>query len=240
MILEEVPLRVKLLQSFQFEFEVILRLMLFFLILPVTGRAESSYESPVGGAYARLANQAEVVSAENHTNGWTSVISGGATLGVSIPGYYLSHDLFAKGIYTVGKLLGVAAVGYGTYLILSEDDYTRFHRVIEGVPELPNHARNRLAEEFLRESLDRARTLRKIRAITHSVAAGLHLIDGFATTNENLKIANFFLVGINTVAALRFGWSPSDEEIFAGSVQNKQSLRVSFFVGPLVGMRISF
>ena len=77
-------------------------------------------------AYGLLKKKAEVIEKENRANGWAYIVSGGIALGVSIPAYYLSDDLFAKVIYTAGETLGIAAVGYGSYLVLIENEYRKF------------------------------------------------------------------------------------------------------------------
>ncbi|MGK5081720.1 hypothetical protein WDW37_00320 [Bdellovibrionota bacterium FG-1] len=161
-------------------------------------------------------------------------------LGVSIPAYYLSDDIFAKAVYTVGETLGIAAVGYGSYLVLIEDDFSRFQRIIKGVPELSLAQLDHLAEQFLEENAQRARQVRTIRVITHSLAAGLSLLDGTTSSDQNLKIAHLFLGGINTLAALSFGFSKSEEENFASSLGGKKKASVELLVGPMVGMRVRF
>lgn len=209
-------------------------------MLPSFGHAVEHSKQQAQNAYELLERKAEAISSENRVNGWAYIISGGAILAGSIPAYYLSEDVFAKVIYTVGKTVGITAVGYGSYLVLIENDYTRFQRIMRGVPGLSKEEKIQLSEQFLEESSERARSVRRIRVITHSLAAGLSFIDGFTSSHQNLKIAHFFLGGINTLAALSFGFSKSEEENFAGSVLEKKKASVDLIVGPVVGMRIRF
>ena len=138
-------------------------------------------------------------------------------------------------------LLFCSSIGYGTYLVLIENDYTRFQTIIKGVPELSIHEKNRLAERFLEENAQQARSVRKIRVITHGLAASLNFLDGFTSSNQNLQIAHFFLGGINTLAALSFGFSKAEEENLAASITRPQKkARVDFVIGPVVGMKITF
>ena len=237
---EEHRLKANSRQNCPSNFKLYALLVFVATLLPQIGRA-ADYSRPSTGAYELLEKKADAINNENRTNGWAYVISGGVMLGISIPAYYLSEDVFAKVIYTVGQTLGIASVGYGSYLVLIENDYTRFQRVIKGVPELSLKERDHLAERFLEENSQRARSVRRIRVITHSLAAGLNYLDGFTSENQNLKIAYFFLAGINTVAALSFGLTKSEEENFSGSLTEKQrKASVDLIVGPVVGMRISF
>lgn len=169
--------------------------------------SESKYPS----SYSVLEGKAEKLSEKNHTNGWGYIISGGLVLGISIPGFYLSEDIFARAIYSIGQTLGVASVGYGSYLVLVDNDYTRFLRILNqsGVPQKEKEI---LASSFLEENAGRAGNVRKIRVITHSLTAALNYTNALTTSQRELKTALFFLGGINTLAALSFGIGKSEEE----------------------------
>jgi hypothetical protein len=185
-------------------------------------------------AYRILEKRAKYEEAENTRNGWAYVISGTLALGVSIPGYYLSQDVFAQVIFSVGQNLGVASVGYGSYLLLVDQEYARFHRILKQAPQLGEQERESLAHQFLAENADRARNLRKIRVITHGLTAALNFVNGTTATNRELKTALYFLGGINTVAALAFGFGKSEEE------EIKESLKAELIIGPMVGLRVTW
>lgn len=163
-------------------------------------------------AYEALSNKANEISTNNSSTGWAYIISGGVSLAASIPGYYLSNDVFAKVVYSVGETMGVAAIGYGSYLVLLENDYTRFKQIIDGVPELKPTEKEKLALLFMRQSAERARNVRKIRTISHSLTAALNFLNAFTAENEEFKNALFFIGGINVLAALSFGLTKSEEE----------------------------
>lgn len=241
MISEELPLKANLLlncrSSSRFHFLLLLALG---WAAPCLGKTGNLPLESGGSTYELLEKKANAIASENHTNGWAYIISGGVTFGISIPAYYISEDVFAKAIYMVGETLGIASIGYGSYLVLIENDYSRFHRVIHGVPGLSHSEKNDLSERFLEENAKSARNVRKIRVITHSLVAGLNFLDGFTTSNQDLKISHFFLAGINTIAALSFGLSKSEEENFTQSLVGKKRTSTSFFFGPIVGVRVNF
>ncbi len=149
----------------------------------------------------------------NHSErGWAYIVSGGAVLAGSIPGFYLSHDLFAQAVFSIGQSLGVAAVGYGSYLVLIRNDYSQFVKILKGVPELSVGEKNHLARQFLVERAATARASRRIRVITHSLTGVLNLVNGVTASSTELKTALFFLAGINALAAGSFAINPSEEE----------------------------
>lgn len=198
---------------------------------PRSWAAETTSLAP----YQMLKEKSETIASKNSLDGWAYVVSGGLALGFAIPAYYLSEDVFAQTIYSVGQTLGVAAVGYGSYLLLVEDDYTRFYRVIEKVPGLSESERNQIALGFLRENARRAHNVRMIRVITHGLTAGLNFLNAATSSNRELKTALFFLGGINTLAVLSFGLGRSEEEKFAESLP-----RAEIVVGAVNGISIRF
>lgn len=201
------------------------------------GRSSAAPLPTERSAWSVLESKATAIADRNHSSGWAYVISGGVALAGSIPGYYLSEDVFARAVYSVGQTLGVAAIGYGSYLVLVDDDATRFQRIVSKVETLSARERNELAAGFLLESADRARAVRRIRVITHGLTAGLNFLNGATTSHRELKTALFFLGGINTIAALSFGLTRSEEEkltetwsigLGAGGSGGRLALRLRF------------
>ena len=198
---------------------------------PAWAHAVALTPAPPGGAYEVLKAKGDTISNVSRIAGWSFVISGGVALGVSIPGYYLSNDLFSKTVYSLGETLAVVSVGYGSYLLLIDDEYTRFKRIIAQVPSLSADERNRLAQVFLEENAARARGLRRIRLITHSLTAGLNILNGLTADQSELKTALFFIGGINILAAIGFGFRRSEEEELSQSITPRKSLHTDFSVG---------
>ncbi|MBC7385880.1 MAG: hypothetical protein H7301_06930 [Cryobacterium sp.] len=66
----------------------------------------------------------------------------------------------------------------------------------------------------MEENAQRARAGRRIRVITHSLTAGLNLMNGFTTSSRELKSALFFLGGINVLAAIHYAFTETEEEKF--------------------------
>ena len=207
-------------------------------------RPESAQSSTVFTPlyYPILQEKARRIDERNTNEGWAYVISGGVALAASIPGYYLSEDIFARSVYSLGETLAVGAVGYGAYLILVADDYARFVHILESSPTLSSAEKEKLAYEFLNENAKRAKALRKIRVISHGLTAGLNVLNGATSGNRELRTALYFIGAINVLAALSFLVKPSEEESFLEEIRTKGKVEAFLGVtqGPMLGLRYSF
>jgi hypothetical protein len=192
--------------------------------------------------YPILRDKAHKIDDRNTNEGWAYVISGGVALAASVPGYYLSEDIFARSVYSLGETLAVGAVGYGAYLILVSDDYVRFVRILDSSPTLSTSEKERLAYEFLHENAKRARAVRKIRVISHGLTAGLNFLNGATSDNRDLRTALYFVGAINVLAALSFAFKVSEEETFLDQIRTKGKVEafVGVSAGPMLGLRYRF
>ena len=201
-----------------------LELGLWLAIAAITlPRSSFAAEQPMP-AYKLLTDKANTISTDDRETGWAYILSGAVTLTVSIPAYYLSTDLFARVIYTVGETLGVAAIGYGSYLVLIDNDYTRYKRIIDRVPNLTAPQKDNLARIFLDENAERARRVRRIRVITHSLTAALNFLSAATSSQSELRTSLYFIGGVNTLAALGFGLKKSEEEKLIDGIAPTASL----------------
>ncbi len=205
---------------------------------------ESKPQTPVEVPkyYPILKDKAKKIEDRDVSEGWAYVISGGVALAASIPGYYLSSDVFARSVYSLGETLGVGAIGYGSYLILVTDDYARFVRIIESSPTLSVVEKEKLSYEFLNENAKRAKALRKIRVISHGLTASLNFLNGATAGNSDLRTALYFVGAINVLAALSFLFKTSEEETSLEEIRTKGKVEafVGVKAGPMLGLRYSF
>jgi hypothetical protein len=203
---------------------------------PRRARAES------GGAFEMLQKKADLTLETDHYEGWGYLLSGGAALAISIPAYYLTDDVFAKAIYSITETLGVASVGYGSYLVLVDNDMSRFVRIIKSVPKLSRAQENELARSYLRENADRARGIRKIRVISHGLTAALNFVNAVTASNTNLAEALYFVGGVNVLAALGFAISKTEDEkaLEDETKAHASAFKLDFFAGPVSGLAIRF
>lgn len=208
-------------------------------ITPV--RSVLTAPTPVpGGAYEILKKKAFKIEEDDNLQGWSYIISGGVAVAISVPAYFLTQDIFAQTVYSLGETLGVASVGYGSYLVLVQNDYSRFQKILSQTALSPKQ-RDDLSMRFLEENAKRAKAVRKIRVITHSLTAGLNLLNGATTSNSQLKTALYFLGGINVLAAIHFTFSESEEERFYKQIaSNSWELIIPPAPGPAFALQFNF
>ncbi len=202
--------------------------------------SESSAGSP--RYFSVLQDKARKIEERNTNEGWAYVISGGLALAISIPGYYLSDDVFARSVYSLGETLAVASIGYGAYLVLVADDYARFARILQSSPTLSLAEKDRLSFEFMNENAKRAKAVRKIRVISHALTAGLNFLNGATTDSRELRTALYFIGGINVLASLSYLFRESEEEKFLDEIRNGGKVEAFIGVthGPMLGLKYRF
>jgi hypothetical protein len=212
---------------------------------PLADASSPDSSDTPGGAFELLQKKAQAFERKSNYEGWGYLISGVVALGVSVPAYYVSDDVFAKAVYSVTETLSVAAIGYGSYQLLVDDDMTRYIRIVRSVPGLSSAQRDQFAMSYLRESADRARNVRRIRVISHGLTAALNFVNAFTSSNDNLSQALYFVGGVNTLAAVSFAIGKSDEEKAleaqdAASGSRRTAGRFEVFVGPVTGLAYRF
>ncbi len=186
-------------------------------------RAEDSKPPVPQSAYEILVSKATSIGERNSTTGWAYIISGGIALGGSIPAYYLSKEIFSQAVFSIGQTLGVAAIGYGSYLVLIDDEYTSYLKLLRSAPRLSFEQKEALSRQFLIAASERSRNIRRIRVITHGLTAGLNFLNAFTSSQKDLKTALLFVGGINTLAAVAIGFGRSDEEKLIDGLERKKT-----------------
>lgn len=166
-------------------------------------------------AYAYLDQKSAELQAGQILNGWSYIISGGIVLGLSIPGYFLSDEIFSKAIYSLGQTLGVASLGFGFYQLWIDDELIRFHRLLKETPGLSAQNRNALAQRFISSLGEQARRGRSVRALSHTLTAGLNVMNAFTTDAKDLRVALLFIGSINALAGVHAMVSETEEEKLA-------------------------
>jgi hypothetical protein len=72
--------------------------------------------------------------------------------------------------------------------------------------------------------------------ISHVLTAALNFVNAATSSNQNLAEALYFVGGVNTLAALGFAFTKSDEEKAIAS----EHAGLEFFVGPVSGLAMRF
>lgn len=217
-----------------------LGLLLVLFLIAALSAEKPAVASSENSTFEMLQKKSEAAEIKSNYEGWGYLISGGVAMGISLPAYYLSDDVFAKAIYSITQTIGVAAVGFGSYQLLVDDDMTRFIRIVKTVPSLSPAQRDQFALSYLREGADRARNLRKIRVISHGLTAALNLVNAYTSSNADLSEALYFIGGVNALAAVSFAIGQSDEERALEVHTSRRHAKLDFFVGPVTGLALRF
>lgn len=175
-------------------------------------KVEIHSQSKEESAWNVLNEKADRIENERSNRGWGYVFSGAVATAISVPAYFLSQDVFSKAVFSIGQTLGVAAVGYGGYLISVNDELASFRQIVRSVPEVTLHAREALARQYLIKNGETVRKVRRIRIITHGLTAGLNFTNAFTSSNAELKNSLYFLGGINLLAVIGLAFEKTDEE----------------------------
>jgi hypothetical protein len=138
--------------------------------------------------------------------GTAYILSGALAVIGSAIGFERTQDPFARTVFTVSQSMGIAAIGYGTYLSQVGSEYDAFHRSLERSTSLSLEQKNQVLSNYLAEKSEMRRKARLIRAFTHGFIAALNFYNGSKQTDTNLQNVHYFIGGINLVACVSFSF----------------------------------
>ena len=136
--------------------------------------------------------------------GISYMVSGGLAVVGGLVGYYGSQDLFAKAVYSISQSVGIAAVGYGSYMYSLGSEQRILFDTIEASRSLSLTQKNDLIQNYYAIQKDRERKGRLIKAITHGLVAAVNAYNATTTTSSDLKTTLYFVSGVNALAAITF------------------------------------
>jgi hypothetical protein len=148
----------------------------------------------------------EEENARDRKDGTAYLVSGALALVGSTIGYQQTTDPFAHTVFTVAQSMGIAAMGYGTYLLEIGNENRSFYNAVNSSTSLESHHKNELLSNYLREKNEIHRKTRLIRAFTHGFIAAINFYNGSRQTDSNLKSVHYFIGGINLVAVVSFSF----------------------------------
>jgi hypothetical protein len=187
---------------------LISRLILFLIV--VAGVSESRSDSSVyykgEPSWDQFSQFVENDTARERSEGTAYLVSGALGLVGATIGYQQTTDPFARTVFTISQSMGIAAMGYGTYLLEIGNEYRAFHRAVNSTSSLRPGQRDELLGHFLAEKAEINRKIRMIRAFTHGFIAAVNLYNGSRESDPNLRGLHFFIAGINLVATVSFSF----------------------------------
>lgn len=141
----------------------------------------------------------------DYRNGVSYILSGSLALVGGVWGATLTQDSLEKLAFTVFQTLGVASVGYGSYLWwVGNEDRLIFSALKQA--QLTDEQKSQFLEAYERTKTERKKRDSLVRVITHGLIAGLNLYNGSRATDENIRNALYFIGGVNVLAAVSFSF----------------------------------
>lgn len=151
--------------------------------------------------WAQFQNLIERQQAEEMKTGQAYVISGSLLILGGIIGYHNARTPIEKLAYSVSQSLGVAGVGYGSYLHSIGSDQRSFYESVLASKSLSTENKNELVQNYVRTWRENRQNEKMIKIVTHSIVAAVNLYNGLREEGE-LRQGLVALGGINFLAAV--------------------------------------
>jgi hypothetical protein len=102
--------------------------------------------------------------------------------------------------------MGIAALGFGTYMLEIGHEDRSFYQAIQKTTSLNSAQKEELLSNYLAEKRQIEKKARLIRAFTHGFISALNFYNGTKQKDSNLQSVHYFIGGINLVAAVSFSF----------------------------------
>ena len=136
-------------------------------------------------------------------NGISYVISGSLALAGGIWGNSIATDAAEKGIYTVFQTIGIASLGYGSYVWQIGGEERSVYQTLQ-YSKLTAEQKTQFLQAYVLQKKEKERKDHIIRGITHGLIAGLNFYNASQQSNDSLKNTLNFIGGVNLLAAASF------------------------------------
>lgn len=139
----------------------------------------------------------------DYRNGLSYIISGSLALAGGILGGTVTDDNLEKGIYTIFQTIGVASIGYGTYVWKLGGEDRLISKTLNTSRLTPEQRTHFLRSYYAQKKSSEIRE-RQIKAITHGLIAGLNFYNASQQKQDGIKSGLYFVGGVNLLAAISF------------------------------------
>ena len=182
--------------------------IVFVLILVVGGwgRSTSANESAEEWDVIRwpeFSLTAQQKLEDDRKNGLSYLISGSLALAGGMWGASIADDDIEKAIYTIFQSIGVASVGYGAYLWQVGGEQRTIYSTLES-SRFTDDQKSHFLKAYSRHKRRIRQRDRLIRAVTHSLIAGLNFYNAGEQKESTLRTGLYFIGGVNLLAAVSY------------------------------------
>ena len=185
---------------------MISKLLVIFFLFPSLAAAAAENIYPGEANWERYTRFVDDENQRERKLGTAYMVSGALAIVGGTIGYQQTADPFARTVFTISQSMGIAALGYGTYLLEIGNQDRGFHRAVQKTTSLTPSQKDELLANYLWEKRQFEKKARMIRAFTHGFIAALNFYNGSKQTDSNLQNVHYFIGGINLVAAVSFSF----------------------------------
>jgi hypothetical protein len=136
-----------------------------------------------------------------HTEAISYILSGLLVTIGGMAGATAARVPSTKFIYGLSQSLGVAGIGYGSYMLYNGHEYSSFARAVRNTP-MTSEQRDQLVREFLKAEQEQQETLRQVRLYTYLALGTLNLAAATQESERSAKTMFQIFSGINYALAL--------------------------------------
>lgn len=150
-----------------------------------------------------FAEAVKVQQEQDRINGLSYIISGSLALAGGIWGNGIASDPAEKGVYTVFQTIGIASIGYGSYIWQIGEEERAIYDSLQ-YSKLTPEQKSQFLRAYRYQRTEKLRKDKIIRAVTHGLIAGLNFYNASQQENTSLKNTLNFIGGVNLLAAISF------------------------------------
>ena len=147
--------------------------------------------------------QAMMIEQESidRTDGIAYMISGAVLLAGGLVGYHNSKGNIEKLAYSVSQSLGIAGLGYGSYLYTVGAETRSFYESVKNTNGLSDTHRNDLTKNYVGQWKVQKDNERWMKVATYALVGALNMYNGSREEGE-LRQGLMIIGGVNLLAAI--------------------------------------
>lgn len=182
--------------------------LIFFILISlvagtVAAAAEKRSTDSERATWSQFNQEVVLQEQQDARNGLSYIISGSLALAGGIVGSEITNDNIEKGIYTVFQSLGIASIGYGSFVwkIGGEDRF--LYSTLQG-SNLTAEQKSMFLRSYALQAKRREKKERLLKAVTHGLIAGLNIYNASQEKQSSIKTGLNFIGGVNLLAAISY------------------------------------
>lgn len=184
-------------------FSLLLILTLSLLAGPAAVAAEDTFVPSADVTWSEFSRDVALQERRDAKNGLSYIISGSLALAGGLVGNGITNDSIEKGIYTVFQSIGIASIGYGSFVWKIGGEERALYKTLQE-SRLTAEQKTLFLRSYVAQRKERESKERVVKAITHGLIAGLNFYNASQQKQTSIKTGLNFIGGVNLLAALTY------------------------------------